>query len=233
MSGNSRELGATADSPGLHEVNTGPLRYLLSIPSSAPAAADLFPVLVFLHGYDEAAPRSLRQALTLHGPLRPGSAPQAVGRFLVVAPQLPARIGDVWHRFADAVMRIAAEEQQTHRGDPQRTYLTGFSFGANGVFDLALAQTDFWAALWPVDPTRVPRTDPRRPVWLSLGQVSRPLTAKLIAALRLKPAGTVEAEAGDRLYLDAGQDHVGSAAFAYRDDRIYDWILSKRLASPP
>ena len=38
--------------------------------------------------------------------------------------------------------------------DTGRLYLTGFSYGANDVFDLALAQPDLWAALSAVDPTR-------------------------------------------------------------------------------
>lgn len=209
----------------LSVVEAAPLRYLQSVPSGrSPEGA--WPVLCFLHGYDEAAPMEIRRALTRHGPLRSASSRRAVREFIIVAPQLP-RAGDTWYAHADAVGQIITQVQRAHRGAPQQTYLSGFSFGGNGVFDLAAAQPDFWAALWPVDPTRVPETDPKRPIWLSFGEVARRGKERFIRALDLDPVGT--APEGDRLYLDEGQDHVGSAARAYGDDRIYDWLLSKRL----
>lgn len=206
----------------LRRVEDGPLPYLLS----AAPADEPRPVLCFLHGYDEGPPAEIVAALTKHGPLRPDGAPDALRDFLVVAPRLPAR-GDLWHRNADAVLRIVREVHARHGGDPARTYLTGFSFGGNGVLDLALAQPEVWAALWPVDPTRVPPRDPGRPVWLSVGEVARYSRSGFIQRLRLR-----EADAdpdGERLYTDRGEDHVGSATSAYREARIYRWLLSHRL----
>lgn len=212
----------------LRLVDASPLRYLLSLPPDPAPAEEAWPVLCFLHGYDEGAPLEIRRALTRHGPLHPESAREATDRFIVVAPQLPTR-GDLWHRYADNVREIVAKATEDHGGDSQRTYLTGFSFGGNGVFDLALAQPDRWAALWPVDPTRVPGKDPRRPVWLSFGEISRSRKEKFIRALNLKSQKTTPD--GDRLCLDQGQDHTGSARLAYQDERIYTWLLSKRLPS--
>ncbi len=182
-------------------------------------------MICFLHGYDEAAPLEIRRALTRYGPLRSVDRSEAAEDFIVVAPQLPVA-GDTWYRYADEVRQIVTQVQRAHNGDRLRTYLTGFSFGGNGVFDLALIQPDCWAALWAVDPTRVPNEDPKRPIWLSFGEVARYRKEGFIRALDLKAAET-NAE-GDRLYLDQGQDHVGSAALAYRDERIYAWLLSKR-----
>lgn len=201
------------------------LRYMLSIPAEQPDGNQRTPVLCFLHGYDEGAPTEIRRGLTRHGPLRPGSAPQAVEDFVVVAPQLP-RAGDLWYRFAEPVRAIVEEVQRQFGGDAQRTYLSGFSFGGNGVFDLAELQPDFWAALWAVDPTRVPAAELPRPVWLSIGQAARRGTAEFIETLGLGPAQ--DSLDGDRLYLDEGEDHVGSAKRAYEDERIYRWLLSKR-----
>lgn len=149
-------------------VATRPLRYLLAAPAADVPAAQR-PVLCFLHGYDEAAPLDIHQALTRHGPLWPGAVLRVPEEFIVVAPQLPAA-GDLWYRYADTVLEIVTEVQALGGGDPARTYLTGFSFGGNGVFDLALAQPGLWAALWPVDPTRPPPRDPLRPVWLSIAR---------------------------------------------------------------
>jgi hypothetical protein len=97
----------------------------------------------------------------------------------------------------------------------------------NGVFDLALQQRDVWAALWPVDPTRVPPEDPRRPAWLSSGEISRHSAGSFRRRLHLGPLH--DAEPGDRVYEDRGQDHVDTARLAYQDDRIYQWLLSKQL----
>jgi predicted peptidase len=213
----------------LRLVTSAPLPYLLSIPRSAAPAAGAWPLLCFLHGYDGGAPLPIQQALTRHGPLAAASAPTATAEFIIVAAQLPTR-GDVWYRFADAVQEIVRQVRARHRADPEQTFLTGFSFGGNGVFDLALAQRECWAALWPVDPTRVPRADPERPVWLSSGAVSRRDAHAFIRRLHLGPLHDVEL--GDRVYVDQGQDHVGTARLAYQDARIYRWLLSKRLSKP-
>ena len=207
-------------------VKDGPLRSLVAVPQAQPAAGH--PVLCFLHGYEEGAPTPMQDALTRHGPLRPGNPVRAREAFLIVAPQLPTR-GDLWHQHADAVRTILTQVRQQHAGDPQRTYLTGFSFGGNGVFDLALLQPNTWAALWAVDPTRVPARDPQCPVWLSVGAAARRRTAGFLRALALQPLG--ERAEAVRVYLDEGADHVGAATRAYQDARIYAWLLSKRLGA--
>lgn len=216
----------------LRIVESAPLRYLVSQPAEPRESP---PLLVFLHGHDEAAPLAIERALTLHGPLARRSAPIVRDAFVVVAPQLP-RAGDVWYRHASAVEEIVREELYETSADPSRVYLTGFSFGGNGVFDVALAAPPGrWAALWPVDPTRVPARDPGRPIWLSIGSAARPRTRGFVNVLGLEPVAPAWQEdapppAGDRLYLDEGLDHVGSAASAYGDARIYRWLLEHAAA---
>lgn len=209
-------------------VEKGPLRYVLKIPAARPRTSH--PVLLFLHGYDEGAPTDIHEALTRHGPLRHAKPGRSVEHFIIVAPQLPTR-GDVWHHYAGAVQMILRDVQRQHQGNAKRAYLTGFSFGGNGVFDLALIQPDTWAALWAVDPTRVPAKNPPQPIWLSFGQVARYRKDDFIRALDVRPI--VESGAADRVYLDQRADHVGSARLAYRDEQIYRWLLSKRLAFAP
>ncbi len=214
--------------PDLRLIDSGPLPYLLSLPSAGEPPSEAWPLLCFLHGYDEGPPTHVRPALTRHGPLAPRSASIATSEFIIVAMQMP-RSGDVLGQSADAMQQIVRQVQAERRADPERTYLTGFSFGGNGVFDLALRQRDFWAALWPVDPTPVPRQDPARPVWFSSGEISRPGASAFIRRLQLKRL--TEGESGERVYEDRGQDHVGTATLAYQDERIYRWLLSKHLAS--
>lgn len=204
-----------------------PLPYVVSLPPTYALGTGLWPVLCFLHGRGEAAPLEIREALTRHGPLRPGSSAQATDRFIIVAPQLRAPGGDVWRGVAGVVQQIVRGVQAAYGGNPQQTYLTGFSFGGNGVFDLAVAQHGFWAALWPVDPTRVPVTHPQRPIWLSFGAASRGQQEAFLRILGLQSA--IHHPNGDFLYLDRGQDHVNTATTAYQDDQIYGWLLARHL----
>ncbi|WP_420127418.1 hypothetical protein [Longimicrobium sp.] len=195
-------------------VDDAPLRYLLSLPPGG-ETGEPQPVLVFLHGYNEGAPMELRAAVTTHGPLRAGN-PAVAAEFIVVAPQLPEQ-GDLWRAWSDEVRGIALRVQAQHGGDPRRTYLTGFSYGGNGVFDIALMQPSVWAALWSVEPTRPPERDPRLPVWLSAGELTRLRQSGFTSTLRLERAG--DEPLGDRVCTDDGLDHVGTATHAYQDER--------------
>lgn len=183
---------------------------------SAPGRAAVSPLLCFLHGYGEAAPMPIERAVRLHGPLAASAAAAATREFIIVAPQLPVA-GDLWVRHADELRALVEEACAQQSADTTRLYLTGFSYGGNGVFDLAAAQPDLWAALWSVDPTRVPKKPPAPPLWLSAGSIARPQRQAFVRALGL---GTPE-----RVWADDGEDHVGSARVAYGDERIYRWLL--------
>ena len=192
------------------------LRYLVSAPPAARRGESL-PLLCFLHGYGESAPLALDKALRMHGPLASTSAAIVQREFIVVAPQLPLA-GDIWHRYAPDVLDVLAEVAGEQPIDGARRYLTGFSYGGNGVFDLALMQPDVWAALWAVDPTRVPQKAPAQPAWISAGEVARSQQRAFVRALALRAQG-------ERVWADDGEDHVGSARVAYADERIYRWLL--------
>ena len=199
------------------------LQYLIA--TRREPSTGLTPVLCFLHGYDEGPPTSLRDGVTRHGPLRRGPSHHPADAFLIVAPQLPRR-GDLWRGYADAVASLVRRVQAGEGGDSDRTYLTGFSFGGNGVFDLALRDPGMWAALWAVDPTRIPARPLHAPVWLSFGEAARPGKQAFVRALHLEPFAP--STTGDRVFLDEGADHVGAATLAYRDVRIYEWLLTKK-----
>lgn len=199
------------------------MRFLISRPEGTRPAKG-WPVLCFLHGYDEAAPTDIRKALTRHGPLSPSAAAAARERFLIVAPQLPVG-GDLWFQQADEVVEIVRTTVNEEGGDSGRVCLTGFSFGGNGVLDLAVQHPESWVALWPVDPTRV-TADPRLPIWLSVGEIARRRSGVFTRVLGLEPPGD---SPGDRVILDQGDDHVGAARRAWADPRIYEWIESRRV----
>jgi hypothetical protein len=89
------------------------LRCVISLPGRHASCSGPWRVLCFLHGDGEAAdytgPGKLHKdcfaALHAHGPLRFGSSPRT-NDFIVVAPQLPGRGGDVWKDYAVSVKEI-------------------------------------------------------------------------------------------------------------------------------
>jgi|SRR3954462_382787 predicted peptidase len=186
---------------------------------SAPAGRGLHPLICFLHGFDEAAPARFDKSLRRHGPFAAAHLPLLKERFVLLAPQLP-HPGDFWHRYADELQKLVESVLAGGCADETRMYLTGFSFGGNGVFDMAEMQPHWWQALWSVDPTRVPQRNPDRPVWLSAGSIARVRQSSFIPALRLERNTSAA-----RVYDDQGDDHVGAARRAYGDERIYSWLL--------
>ena len=196
------------------------LRYLLRRPSllsqSRPA------LLCFLHDVDQAAPAEPVRALTRHGPFACSGSP-FLERFVVVAPQLPCS-ADAWCLYASAIEEIVEHEAMRHECDPSKIFLTGFSIGANGLFELANAQRRLWRGLWPVDPTRVANLESACPMWLSIGPLSRPYSKEWIRKLELKPSGRRNAR---RVWEDNGLDHALTARRAYEGNRVYDWLLSQ------
>jgi hypothetical protein len=96
---------------------------------------------------------AITAALRSHGPLKPGSA-LPDDKFIVVVPQLPG-IKKAWNLHARDVEAILACLKDQFNADLGHAYLTGFSIGANGVYDLYNDRTTVhWAKLWLVDPTR-------------------------------------------------------------------------------
>jgi len=210
--------------------DVAPLSGVMSLPRRPrPGMA----ILCFLHGRGEAQPMDPVTAMTMHGPLHALSAIDTVDPappFLVVAPQLPVA-GDLWHEQTDRVAELVRRIEVRYATDPARRYLTGFSFGGNGVFALGQRLPGFWSASWAVDPPRRPDPDLAGPLWFSIGSSARPGAEESIA--RLGSIALAD-DAGDappgaaRVHLDQGEDHVGCARRAYADARIYRWLLRHR-----
>src|SRR5882762_8261901 len=96
-------------------VRNAPVKHIISLPSVA--VSELRPVLCFLHGYGEAAPMAIVEALTVHGPLQFGNYPLVIERFIIVAPQL-STAGDNWHTKSAAIRQIVAGVQTEFGGSP-------------------------------------------------------------------------------------------------------------------
>jgi predicted peptidase len=106
-----------------------------------------WPVILFLHGAGERGTDGLRQTQVGIGTVI-RFTPERVPA-IVVFPQVPPE--ERWIGApADAAMQALEEATAEFSGDAQRTYLTGLSMGGYGVWHLALAHPDRFAALIPI-----------------------------------------------------------------------------------
>jgi predicted peptidase len=181
-----------------------------------------WPLLLFLHGAGERG--NTLQNTSRHGPLAarvPDDLP-----FVIVAPQCPE--GRWWTPVN--LMPLLDSVQETYRVDPMRTYGTGISMGGTGLWELAAACPDRFAAIAPIcgraDPLRAPALR-NVPVWIIHGEqdaVIPPEQSRAMAEALRRCGGTV------RLTLDpdAGHDVWTSV---YADPSFYDWLLSHERAS--
>lgn len=192
------------------------------------------PILCFLHGVRECVRSSdteedKERLMTGQGPLQGGTPQGKATAFIVVVPLVPCVQGDGrrsfndnWADYAGTVRQIVEQVREEYNGDRRQIYLTGFSYGANGVLDIGPRQRDLWAALWPVDPPRPPVQSSDQPIWVSAGERSRGNKLEFQNVWGVDP----EASQPNRVYEDAGLDHVKTAANAYSRADIYEWLLT-------
>lgn len=220
-------------------VNGGQLRYLLYLPPDF-NTYDKWPVLCFLHGAGEAAvdrgtPQSL-EVLFNHGSPAWHCAINSplVHDFIVLAPQRSRR--GPWNtNDLEGVKAILQNIYTVCRGDRQRTYLTGFSYGGKAVFDFARWDNNSWSALWSVDDSsHKPQSQcGTQRIWLHMGSWDHRRQNRILTRANL---GLQEVEAfengypiDDRLYTDYSNyelAHTPTCSAAYSDWRVYKWLLN-------
>lgn len=122
--------------------------YKLYLPShydDIQSANKTFPLLLFLHGI-----RKRGDDLRL---LDNYGLTDIAGKlenfpFIVVAPQCPA--DTFWPENRNLVLGLLDQVRNDYRVDRQRVFLTGFSMGGNGVWDLAANSENVFAAAVPL-----------------------------------------------------------------------------------
>jgi predicted esterase len=203
------------------------LQYCVRLPTNAAAQAP-HPVLCFLHGLGEASAAypDIRDAARVHGPLN-AKASRAAGQFITVFPQLPRTGGNVWPKKAAAVRAIVKRVQRDYRGDSRRTYLSGFSYGANGTLRIGSGRSRMWAALWPVDPPHTHQRPARMPIWLWYGTKSRYLSSNQENenTLGLERASQTRVPDETRVITGLEKTHPGMGSAPYRRSAPYEWLL--------
>lgn len=207
---------ANAQVPGeTHERELAGIDVLISLPDDYAAGGEPSPLVLFLHGGD--------RSNTRHHPARYAEQVGLVFPFVVVAPHCAS--GCNWSRVDfDAMLEAVATEFNVDR---TRIYLTGYSMGGYGSWDLLSRSPDWFAAAAPIAgggdasricaarevPIRVFHGDADRVIPLS---ASQEMTAALEAC-----GGNVE------MKVLRGVEH-GSWIPTFRDPGFWRWFLEHR-----
>jgi lysophospholipase L1-like esterase/dienelactone hydrolase len=212
--------------------------YLLAPPRVEPGKK--YPLVVILHGNDAS-----RQPL--HGVATPRFTEASVRReypCYVFAPRCPQ--GQGWSAMPNGlkgpnvyqempaepgkrVLQALENLIKEQPVDTDRVYLTGFSEGGTGVWDLLARRPDLWAAAIPVegggDPARIGKAKGVA-VWAKNsragGGVPIAHAREMIAALN--------AAGGKPLLSEYG--HSGPAAEFYSEPELLRWMFRQKRGSP-
>lgn len=194
--------------------------YLLYVPAGYEAeSSKKWPLILYLHGAGGSG-MQLDQIRKEGLPARLETEPDFP--FVVVAPQCP--IGVFWNMREDEVMAILGEVTDNLGIDRNRVYLTGFSMGAYGVWQLAAHNRERFAAIAPVsgggDPAFARKLG-SMPTWIFHGmedQVIRPAESEKIAEAMRSEGAEVELTLYPGLAHDCWRK-------VYANDGLYRWFL--------
>jgi predicted peptidase len=186
-------------------------------------------VLVDLHGNGAQGDDGIRQ--TAHFLADQIRLKRSRFPLIVVFPQ--AAIGTTWNTRAmqDMVFAEIDAAQAEFHGDPDRLYLSGFSMGGAGVYEVAARGPERFAALLAIagfvrdDPQQVVARLGRIPLKIVHGAMDErvPVDGARRIAADLKKAG---APVEYIEYPDAR--HGPTAERIYADPRAVDWLLAQR-----
>lgn len=201
--------------------------YAVFVPRDYAAAAEPWPVIVFLNGSGECGTDGQRQ-------LTQGLYPAMINDpkswpFIAVFPQKPER-DPLWRQYDGYVMACLRDVQAKYRTDPARVYLTGLSQGGGGTWSIASLHPEVFAAAAPVCGINDPKLDfaafRNLPVWAFHGgkdDVVKPEVTTRIAESIRAAGGEVEVT----IYPDLNH---GCWDRTYRDMKLGAWLLKHRRA---
>ncbi|MFQ5410949.1 MAG: prolyl oligopeptidase family serine peptidase [Phycisphaerae bacterium] len=189
-----------------------------------------WPLILTLHGSGEIGTDGIKQTrigLPIHIARQPDRFP-----FITIMPQ--ART--MWFRGEDAAAIWAILERvcAQYRVDRERLYITGFSMGGFGTWELAAARPDIFAAAVPICGVANSDTLPnikRLPVWAFHGKLDKnvPVSGSREAVAELKRIG---AKPRYTEYPDLGHQ-CWDRAYSLTHKRLYQWLLEHRRRKPP
>lgn len=202
--------------------------YLLYLPAQYDEDQNhRWPVIITLHGSGECGrvAKMAGMALPRFVASRPRKFP-----FIVIAVNAPS----MWYRGnnAAAVLEILDAVTAEHRTDPDRVYLTGYSMGGFGTWELAIARPDLFAAIVPVCGAGIPAAAGNiatLPTWAFHGakDTNVPVAGSRQMIAAMKAAG------GHPKYTEFPSEAHEIWEGVYRSMSLYKWLLEQRRPAPP
>jgi len=206
--------------------NAGGLGYLLFMPTSAKAQIDgKFPLIFSLHGIGE-------RGNDLQRLKRDGLAKNLDGNnafpFIVISPQCPSSTEWYYDRTDTLLKKLLDDVMARYPVDARRVYLTGFSMGGIGAWDMAIRYPNLFAAVAPIaargETYAAICAMKAVPVWAFHGgkdEVVDLFKAEAIVTALRNCGGNVQLT----IYPDSGHD---AWTRTYNNPELYDWLLRQR-----
>lgn len=201
------------------------LDYLLFMPKHTSAVLNgKFPLLLSLHGIGERG--SDLQLLK-----RDGLARRLDGYntfpFIVVSPQCPLSTEWYYNRTDTLLDQLLDDVLARYPVDPARVYVTGYSMGGIGAWDMAIRHPQRFAAAIPIasrGESYATICDMRDiPVWAFHG-ANDDVVALVRAEAIVKALRDCGGEVRLTVYPDTGHD---SWTKTYNNPQIYEWLLAQ------
>jgi len=128
--------------------NTGALNYLLFLPEDTSAKIDgRYPLLVSLHGIGD---RGNNLQLLKRDGLPKILDGYRTFPFIVLSPQCPESTEWYYDRTDKLTIQLISEIIEKYPVDPNRVYVTGYSMGGIGSYDMAMRYPEMFAAALPI-----------------------------------------------------------------------------------
>ncbi len=203
--------------------------YGLYVPPHSQGQKGPFPLLVYLHDFQgRTEERLFRRNLLAALAKRFGDKDGAKGRldFVVFAPIDPSGRWLPESREVRNVLQTLDYVMLRHRIDPARVYLSGIAEGGDGVWRLAEAYPDKWAALVPVHSSYHPNVQKVQHLsaWIfdappdGQASITQPKTL-LTEFQRIK---------ADVRYTETSKKTEAVWTEVYQSPTVYDWLAKKK-----
>ncbi len=205
--------------------NPSSLNYLLFRAQNPSAVRDgKFPVIISLHGIGERG-SDLRR-------LKAGGLPRILDGnndfpFFVVSPQCPANTEWYYDRTDLLLRKLVEEVLARYPVDRRRVYITGYSMGGIGTWDMGIRHPNLFAAAAPIAARGEEGWEvcamTEIPVWAFHGD--RDEVVPLSAGQRIvEQFQTCGGEITFTIYSNTGHDAWSKT---YGNSMLYEWFLSK------
>lgn len=204
------------------------ISYGLYVPPHLQGRKGPFPLIVFLHSHgDRNKARIFQAGLPMSIVHRFGTyGPNGLFEFIAFLPIDPTGYWQAGTAEVENAMKVLDYVIARHRIDPSRVYLTGLSSGGSGVWSLAQAYPNKWAAVVPVCGFISPDVAKVRhlPAWIFHGDQDQyaPVERERILVRQLKEAGA------EVRYTEFPKKNHTIGRESYDPKELYDWLATKK-----